>query len=686
MLLLASASPARRRLLEQAGVEVSDRLVEVLAELDDQGESSLIVAVGGRVLGVIGVRDTVRESARDVLNQLRDAGVASFAVLTGDREAAARQIERGLIGVDTVEAGLLPADKADWVENATAQGRRVAMVGDGVNDAPALATATVGIALGGVGSDIAAEAGDLILMGDPLRPLPGLLRLSRRLVQTIRQSIYLFAFGMNGCGMVLGATGILSPGAAAVFHEVASLAVMLNALRLLWFERWEQTRLGSVSRSLGAAAEWGFELLSPSRLVFRFLEHSGVIVRLGAAVLALAWFLSGLVLIQEGQQAVVTRFGRFETVLESGLHWRWPAPFERLWIERVDEVRTVQIGFRATGASGAPVLGGEADEAPEQSETFGFGPIEWTSDHAGQEFEAVTAESVTLTGDEVPVELTAEVAYQISDLREFIFSSSDPTAVLQAIAESSIREVVARVSLDAVMTKARGDVERRVKTDVKATLERYGLGIQVTGISLLDVHPPRQVVASYRQVADAIELHEQLVNEAEAYYARTVLSAAGERAIRRLSDSVSDSPRTRESTTGSVTGWSLTDDLWTQVTRESGQQPMELSGEAAARLHRAHEERTRRVTGAEGSVARFNGLVDQHSRHPSLTGTSLYLQTVSDVLAGRKLTIVDPGVTGKQHMLLLDPDDFATPTFLQPMMAPDEEAPREEAGAAVPAE
>ena len=652
-----------RRLIDSSGIELSEEVSETLIDLDTQAESSLIVAVGGRVIGVVGVRDTVRESASDVITQLRSSGVTSFALLTGDREAAARELQNSLPGFDSVEASLLPADKAAWIENAEADGQKVAMVGDGVNDAPALATATVGIALGGVGSEIAADAGDLILMGDPLKPLPGLLRLSRKLVLTIRQSIYLFAFGMNGVGMVLGATGILSPGAAAIFHEAASLAVMINALRLLWFERWEQTRLGQFTQSLERAVEWFVDVLSPSRVVFRLVENARVITRLAGAVVALVWFMSGVCLVEEDQQAVVTRFGKFETTLESGLHWRWPAPFEAVRTERVGSLRVVQIGFRSSESTTA------------DGQQSGGASIEWTSDHDEQEHEGLAAESMTLTGDEVPVELTAEVSYQINDLRKFVFSCSDAETLIRSVAESSIRRTIATVSLDTVMTESRPSIERRVWQDIADSLGRYGLGVEVAGVSLLDVHPPRPVVASYRQVADAVELHEQLINEAEAYYSQTVLSAAGKDAIRRLSSSVDSDESERQSTTGQIVNWRLTDELWADITREDVDRPMGLSGEAAAIIHRAHEQRTERVTSAAASVARFSSLVTQHASHPTLTGSALYFQAVVEALAGQSLTIIDPAVAGQQRLLLIDPEEFSTPTLLQPMMTPGEEPP-----------
>lgn len=651
-----------RRLMENSGVELSEDVAETLFEMDARGESSLIIAVGDRVIGVVGVRDSVRDSAREVIDQLRDSGITSFAILTGDREAAAKELQKSLPTFDSMEAALLPADKAAWIENAEQSGRRVAMVGDGVNDAPALATSTVGIALGGVGSEIAADAGDLILMGDPLKPLPGLLRLSRRLVLTIRQSIYLFAFGMNGCGMVLGATGILSPGAAAIFHEAASLAVMINALRLLWFERWEQTSLGRLSSSLEGSVEWLVDILSPSRIVFRLVEHARTILRLAGAGCAMAWLMSGACLIEEDQQAVVTRFGKFESTLKSGLHWRWPAPFESVRVERVGRSRVVEIGFRSS-----------APDAPSKAPAAVYKrPIEWTSDHDEQLHEGLAAESMTLTGDEVPVELTAEVSYRISNLQQFVFSSSDPQTVVRSVAESSIRKTIATVSLEAVMTESRTEVEQKVQHDISAALSRYRLGVEVTGVSLLDVHPPRPVVASYRQVADAIELHEQLINEAEAYYSQTVLSAAGEDVIRRLSRSINTDTKTTESTTGEIANWKLTDDLWAKITLETTDRPMELSGEAAAIIHRAHEQSAKRVASAAASVARFSSLVVQHAKHPLLTDMTLYSYAVVDALAGQALTIIDPAVAGRQRLLLIDPDQFSTPTVLPPLLAPSE--------------
>lgn len=218
------------RLMEEKGVETGP--VHYMAEeLEASGRS--VVAVGNQehVCGLISIADSLRSGARDVLNRLSELGVRKLVMLTGDNEGTARAVAREA-GVDEYQAELLPEDKVKAVESLVKELGNVAMVGDGVNDAPALAVATVGVAMAVAGSDAAIEAADIALMSDDLSRLPWLIRHSRRTLRVINQNIA-FALGLKLTFILLAFLGAASLWMAIAADMGASLLVIFNSLRLL---------------------------------------------------------------------------------------------------------------------------------------------------------------------------------------------------------------------------------------------------------------------------------------------------------------------------------------------------------------------------------------------------------------------------------------------------------------------
>ncbi|MES2794041.1 MAG: HAD-IC family P-type ATPase, partial [Planctomycetota bacterium] len=649
------------RFFDSQGLNVAEHLQGWLASLDETGQTPILVAVQDTVIGLIGARDTVRADARDVLKTLRSEGRLTFALLTGDRMAPARQIVGSVGAFETVAAELLPADKARWIETQQQAGRKVLMVGDGINDAPALATADVGIALGGVGSQIASEAGDIILMGSPLAPLPGLLRLSRELVRVIRQSIYWFAFGLNGIGVLLCATGWLNPVGAALFHEVASLAVMLNALRLLWFERWETSGVGRLATGCSRCVELTIDALSPSRAAQALVRYWSLVVRLSFAAVAAVWLLSNLVLIRADEEALVTRFGKHQTVLAPGLYWRWPLPFERVHREAVDRLRTIQLGFRATG-----VTESRADEF--------LGPIEWQAEHTDGNYQPISGEADMLSGEEIPVELTAEVLYQIRDFPQFVYGAANVEQVLRGLAEKSIRQTVARWAMEDILTAKRAELAKESLRLIQEGARSYELGVEVVGVNLLDVHPPVAIVPNYRDVANALEEREQLLNEAQTMYVRELFSAVGETAVRQLEHSANrQQPVLRKLAPDQVPNWKLDDAIWAALVAGQPGQPA-LAGQAGALLQAARQSETEQKESATGDAARFATLLVPYQAQPWLTRLHLYWTALEKSLANATLTIVDPEAKGRRQLFLNDalpadpipPPVIATPPVQEP--------------------
>ena len=221
-------------LFEDAGAPLPPKLKEAVAQLQSQGRSVMIVRQGERWLGVLGMADKPREGVKSVLDALRKLGIRSIVMLTGDHRGVGDAIGKE-VGVDEVRAELMPEDKVTAIKALLEKHKRVAMVGDGVNDAPALAQATVGIAMGGAGTAAALETADVALMADDLGRLPFAIGLSRQARAVIRQNLYL-SLGVIALLVVATTTGYFGIGAAVFVHEGSTLVVIANALRLLVYE------------------------------------------------------------------------------------------------------------------------------------------------------------------------------------------------------------------------------------------------------------------------------------------------------------------------------------------------------------------------------------------------------------------------------------------------------------------
>jgi len=223
-----------RLLLDQFGVRISPEGEAMYARFAAAGETMMYVAHQQRLIGLIGVRDKIRPEAAEALADLRRTGIRNLLMYTGDGEESARKVA-DQVGLTDWEARLLPEEKYERVRRLREQGHKVAMVGDGVNDAPALALADVGIAMGTAGSDVAIEAADVALAADDLRRVATTVRLSRHALSIIRQN-YAIALGVNSGGIVIGAFGIINPVIAAILHNLSTLLVVVNSARLIAYD------------------------------------------------------------------------------------------------------------------------------------------------------------------------------------------------------------------------------------------------------------------------------------------------------------------------------------------------------------------------------------------------------------------------------------------------------------------
>lgn len=222
------------RLFDEAEIPLPVEVSEVTKQLQGSGRTVMLVYRADRWLGVLGLADRPRPGVADVLTRLRAVGIQKIVMLTGDHQAVGEAIGRE-VGVDEVRGDLLPEDKVTAIKALLDAHERVAMVGDGVNDAPALAQATVGIAMGAAGTAAALETADVALMADDLGRLPFAIGLSRSARRIIRQNLYLALLVIVAL-IVVTTTGTIGLGPAVVVHEGSTLLVIANALRLLGYE------------------------------------------------------------------------------------------------------------------------------------------------------------------------------------------------------------------------------------------------------------------------------------------------------------------------------------------------------------------------------------------------------------------------------------------------------------------
>lgn len=216
-----------RKLMAQHNVAI-DSVLARMSELETEGKTAMLTAVDGRYAGLVAVADTIKETSRAAVARLKQMGI-EVIMITGDNERTAQAIAKQ-VGIDHVLAEVLPEGKADEVKKLQQQGKKVAMVGDGINDAPALAVADIGMAIG-TGTDVAMEAADVTLMKGDLNSIPDAIYMSRKTMSNIRQNLF-WALGYNSLGIPIAAIGLLAPWVAGAAMALSSVSVVLNALRL----------------------------------------------------------------------------------------------------------------------------------------------------------------------------------------------------------------------------------------------------------------------------------------------------------------------------------------------------------------------------------------------------------------------------------------------------------------------
>jgi len=287
-----------------------------------------------------------------------------------------------------------------------------------------------------------------------------------------------------------------------------------------------------------------------------------------AGIALFLWLISGVYVVGPDEVGVVQTFGKYSRTAQSGLNYHFPFPIEKVQTPKVTEVKRIEIGFRTVGKN---------------------------------QYQTVERESLMLTGDENIVDAEMIVQYRIKDPMAYLFNFIKPEITVREASEASLRTVVGRHNIDEALTSGKFMIQEETKSLVQTILDKYESGILVVAVQLQDVSPPKEVIASFKDVASAKEDKNRMVNQAEGYRNDII-------------------PKAR--------------------------------GEAQARIREAEGYKKARVARAEGDVAKFSAVLKEYRKAKGVTETRMYLETVEEILPNREKIIVPDSENGNLINLL----------------------------------
>ena len=335
---------------------------------------------------------------------------------------------------------------------------------------------------------------------------------------------------------------------------------------------------------------------NPFERLSRFkLPNGRLLLLIGVAAVVL-WLLSGIYIVNPDEQGVVLRFGRYDRTVDPGPHYALPAPFETVYKPQVTQVLRSEVGFRSVG----------------QSSTFQQGQVR-----------TIAEEASMLTGDENIVNVQFSVQYKISDPVQYLFNVSAPTALVRTAAEAAMREVIGNSEIDSAITDGKLKIQSEATQLLQQVLNRYGAGIQVIAVQLQDVHPPKEVIDAFKDVASAREDKSRIINQAEAYRNELL-------------------PKAR--------------------------------GQAAAMKNQAEAYSATRVRHAEGDAERFDALRVEYDKAPKVTKQRLYYETMEDILAGSGEKVLMDGAAAGRALPYLPLPSLSAPRLPGEASRPAQEA------------